>query len=103
MSLYGTRDAGLNWSIEVAETMKSLGFGRGEASACNYRHRSRGIDLTVHGDDFLIVASTEDLEWTIREVAKKFEIKSSIQSSSIEPSSGQEEELSIWRMRNTSS
>ena len=38
MSLYGTRDAGLNWSREVSKTMKEMGFRRGLASSCNYHH-----------------------------------------------------------------
>ena len=41
MSLYGTRDVGSNWSREVAETMRQMGFRRGRAAECNYRHAGR--------------------------------------------------------------
>ena len=36
MSLYGTRDAGLNWFREVTETLLSLGFCQGHASTCYF-------------------------------------------------------------------
>ena len=62
MSLYCTRDAGLNWSREVESTMKSLEFQKGLASACCYRHAGRKIYVTVRGDDFLIAASANDLK-----------------------------------------
>ena len=78
MSLYGTRDAGLNWSREVAETMRQMGFRRGRAATCNYHHVGRRIDVTVHGDDFFIVGSEEEIRWCIEEIKKRFEIKSTI-------------------------
>ena len=37
---------------------KYLNQGRG--SMCNFRHIKRGIKLTVHGDDFLVVADEEE-------------------------------------------
>ena len=30
---------------------------------CNFRHIKRDIKLTVHGDDFLVVADEEQLHW----------------------------------------
>ena len=66
MSLYGTRDAGLNWSREVAVTMQRMGFRRGKASTCNYHHPGRKIDITVHGDDFMIIGSSVEAKWSIK-------------------------------------
>jgi len=70
MSLYGTRDAATNWARAVEEALIGIGFKRGIASTCNYRHHARSVDLTVHGDDFIIVGATEDLEWTVRGIEK---------------------------------
>ena len=58
MSLYGTRDAATNWARAVEEALIGIGFKRGIASNCNYRHHTRSVDLTVHGDDFIIVGAT---------------------------------------------
>ena len=34
MSLYGTRDAAMNWQEEVAKEMRRLGFRRGRYNPC---------------------------------------------------------------------
>ena len=78
MSMYGTRDAALNWAKAVESAMTGLGFRKGKASACNYRRPARKIDATVHGDDFLIVGSEADLKWVIEGIKKQFDIKSDI-------------------------
>ena len=78
MSLYGTRDAGLNWSKEAESVMPQLQFKKGEASTFCHRHSGPGSDITAHGDDFLVVAAKEDLHWLIAEMHKKFEIKADI-------------------------
>ena len=63
LSLYGTRDAALNWAAAYTRYLLSLGFEQGRASRCNFQHKSRGIRLTVHGDDFLVVADAKQLAW----------------------------------------
>ena len=75
MSLYGTRDAAQNWTREHTRFLQSIGFKKGRASPCNFHHASKNIRLTVHGDDFLIVAPDDSLEWMRQEMSKKFEIK----------------------------
>ena len=59
----------------MEEALIGIGFKRGIASTCNYRHHARSVDLTVHGDDFIIVGAAEDLEWTVRGIQKCFDIK----------------------------
>ena len=66
MSRCGTRDAATNWARAVEEALIGIGFKRGIASTCNYRHRARNVDLTVNGDDFIIVGAAEDLTWAVR-------------------------------------
>ncbi len=43
MSLYGTRDAAMNWQEEVTTEMKRLGFGRGAYNPCLYFHKERNL------------------------------------------------------------
>ena len=78
LSLYGTRDAAMNWSAEYTRTLESHGFVKGVASPCNFRHPARGIDLTVHGDDFLIVGVHMALRWFKGILEQKYDIKSQI-------------------------
>ena len=42
---------------------------------CNFRHIKRDIKLTVHGDDFLVVADEEQLHWLNRKMQQEYEIK----------------------------
>ena len=75
MSLYGARDAATNWARAVEEALIGIGFKRGIASTCSYQHRARHVDLTVHGDDFIILGAAEDLTWAVRGIEKCFDIK----------------------------
>ena len=75
LSLYGTRDAAMNWVATYSEFLTKLGFTMGEASPCNFRHTVRNINLTVHGDDFLIVAEANQVKWQLAKMEAEFEIK----------------------------
>ena len=59
MSLYGTRDAAMNWQDEVAKEMRKWGFTRGQYNPCLYYHRQRNIRTFLHGDDFATVGTRE--------------------------------------------
>ena len=78
LSLYGTRDAAQNWSRTVAQIMASLGFIAGQYSPCNFRHPSRGIAVTVHGDDFTSTGREADLRWLDGELRKRLDIKTEL-------------------------
>ena len=78
LSLYGTRDAAQNWSIEYTQTLRAAGFIVGKASPCNFRHSTRDLIVTVHGDDFTSSGSEEDLVWLRDALKTKYEIKSTI-------------------------
>ena len=41
----------------------------------NFRHIKRDIKLTVHGDDFLVVADQEQLHWLKKKMQEEYEIK----------------------------
>ena len=75
LSLYGTRDAAVNWSRTFTAHLASIGFEIGKASPCNFYHPEHGISLTVHGDDFTSTGREADLRWLDLQLRAKYEIK----------------------------
>ena len=63
MSLYGTRDAAMNWQEEVAKDMRRLGFTRGQYNPCLYYHRQRNLRTFLQGDDFATVGARQEVKW----------------------------------------
>ena len=55
MSMYGTRDAALNWADEYSATLVAEGYVRGEANPCLSWHPRIEVSIMVHGDDFVAV------------------------------------------------
>ena len=90
LSLYGTRDAALNWANTYTEFLEKQGFTRGRGCSCNFSH-PRGIIMTVHGDDFTSSASTKNLEWLKRKFEEKFEVTAKL----LGPEVGQEREIRV--------
>ena len=62
-SMYGCRDAGMNWELTVAKAMKQAGFTQGTGSPCVYFHRERELRVVVHGDDFTTLGPRVSLDW----------------------------------------
>ena len=78
LSLYGTRDAAQNWAAEYSGHLKRLGFTQGLASPCNFHHQQRKLKVTCHGDDFLVAGELVDIQWLIKAMEGRYEMKSSI-------------------------
>ena len=74
-SLYGNRDAALNWSEAYTSALVEMGFMKGEANPCNFVRKERGLETIVHGDYFLTIGSEDQLSWMNVEMAKKFKVK----------------------------
>ena len=74
-SLYGTRDAAMNWDAEINETMKELKFTRGKASSCVYRHETESTTAAIHGDDILVEGWESDLRRIFKRIQQKYECK----------------------------
>ena len=91
LSLYGTRDAALNWAAEYSGYMKQIGFTQGIASPCNFQLSSMELSITVHGDDFLITGPLSSIKWFQMKMRAKYEIKSTI----LGPEEECEKEISI--------
>jgi len=73
-SLYGTRDASMNWQEEVAKCMTSWGFRTCQFNPCLYMHQGRAMMCLVHGDDFVCVGSSVNLNWLKARLSDRFEI-----------------------------
>ena len=78
LSLYGTRDAAMNWTKRYTEHLIGIGFKCGLASACNLTHEKRNIKMTCQVDDFVIIATEDDICWLIEEMKKVYELKATI-------------------------
>ena len=78
LSLYGTRDAAVNWTNAYTKCLVDSGFKQGRGSPCNFHHKTRGLCLTVHGDDFTSTGTEGDLKWLDEKFKSAFEIKSQI-------------------------
>lgn len=75
VSMYGTRDAALNWAVEYGETLKDAGYRQGIANPCLFWHPKKDVTVVVHGDDFVAVGSEENLKDTKEALNKKYKIK----------------------------
>ena len=51
-----------------------MGFLRGDASACVFRHADRRLTASVHGDDFSVCGPKRQLDWMRDEMRKKYEL-----------------------------
>ena len=51
-----------------------MGFVRGNASACVFRHIARRLVASVHGDDFTVCGPKKHFDWMRHEMLKKFEL-----------------------------
>ena len=77
-SLYGTRDAALNWARIYTEVLESLGFVKGRSSPCAFFHAGRQIRTVVHGDNFVSEGADPDLRWMDAAMKLKFSLKTEI-------------------------
>ena len=75
LSLYGTRDAAMNWALKFTTFLEEIGFETGKASPCNFYHPERQLSTTVHGDDFTSTGRERDLQWLERKMKGEFEVK----------------------------
>ena len=75
MSMYGTRDAALNWALEYGETLKAAGYQQGRANPCLFHHAGLKVSIMVHGDDFVAVGPAENLVDTRRALEEKHKLK----------------------------
>ena len=71
--------------------MTSAGFDCGIANPCLFKHKSKDIQIVVHGDDFMAAGDAEDLKGVEELLSNKYKITSDI----LGPDTGQVLELRI--------
>ena len=74
MSMYGTRDAAVNWSAECTAIVLESGFAQGQHSPCLFQHPVSGASIMVHGDDFIAVGNSRAL-LAARKTLDKYRLK----------------------------
>ena len=73
--MYGTRKTGDGWHEEISDTLMSkLGFSKGDASACIFRHPEKEIECSMHGDDLAAAGPKDALDWYKAELQKHYEL-----------------------------
>ena len=79
-SMYGTRDAALNWEREYCKTLAELGLDRGKSSGNLFKNMEQKTSLTVHGDDLVAVGPVKVLQGIAAGMESKYPVKVSIMS-----------------------
>ena len=54
--------------------MESIGFVKGRASPCNFRHDKLSLKVTVHGDDFAVAGPKSAVKWFQTKMRGKYDI-----------------------------
>ena len=75
MSMYGTRDAALNWALEYGSTLCAAGYEQGRSNPCLFYNKKIDVAIMVHGDDFVAVGPDQQLENVSRTLGEKYKIK----------------------------
>ena len=68
-SMYGCRDAGVNWEFAICQVMIAIGFVQVRASPCIKRHLERHLRVWVHGDDFVLLGYIINVKMVFLETA----------------------------------
>ena len=75
VSMYGTRDAGVNWATEYGESLKQAGLVQRRSSACLFYHKAKDVEVMVHGDDFVALGEPKYLAEMEAALSTKYKIK----------------------------
>lgn len=78
MSLYGTRDAAMNWQEEVAKEILKWGFTSGKYNPCLYWHEGLRLTTMVHRDDVVSVGTRQAVEELRQKMEQRVDIKTQI-------------------------
>ena len=62
LSMYGTRDAAMNWSAEYTKTLLADGCEQCKSNPCLFRHPKTKVMIMVHGDDFVAIGHDTNLK-----------------------------------------
>ena len=77
-SLYGTRDAALNWAEAYTKVLLDMGYEKGTSSPCSFYHKGWDLRTVVHGDDFLSEGCAKSLKKMDDALRKAFMVKTEV-------------------------
>ena len=72
--MYGTKRAAEGWQQEYSRSLIDMGFEQGCAFACVFRHDTRKIVLSVHGDDFTASGPKSSLDGWQKKMESKYKL-----------------------------
>ena len=73
--MYGTRATADGWQEEYSTFLvEMLKFRQGISSPCVFRHPTKQLIVTVHGDDFTSVGAKRDLDWFEAAMEEHYEL-----------------------------
>ena len=90
-SLYGTRDAALNWAEAYNKVLITMGYEKGTSSPCRFHHAGWDVSTVVHGDDFL----SEGPLWGLENMNSALEASFQVKTEIIGPDPGQQLEARV--------
>ena len=77
-SLYGARDAAINFQNEVKRLMMKLGFVQSKYNASLYYNPVTDVKAMIHGDDFVAVGDREEIKIFRQQIANRFTVKDKV-------------------------
>ena len=73
--LYGCRPAAQAWEEHYSRVLKECGFKRLQSVPVAFVHETRDLMGVVHGDDFVFVGLDEDLDFVLKVLRGRYEVK----------------------------
>ena len=73
--LYGCREAAQAWEERYSALLKANGFERLTTVPVAFVHKERNMVGVVHGDDFVWEGCDKDLDWVLKVLKTKYELK----------------------------
>ena len=77
-SMYGTRDAAINWERDWQEHVKNWGFQLEPSSMNVFHHKENRVLGLTHGDDFVLTGPTKKLMEFERKMTNVYPIKAKV-------------------------
>ena len=91
--MYGTRAAGAGWHEDYSSHLtEEMGFKKGVASSCVFRHPERDLVSSVYGDDFATTGAKDDLDWFLATLEERYEL---VESARLGPGAADDKEARI--------
>ena len=78
VSMYGTRDAALNWHQHCKGHLKIIGFAQGRSCPRIFYHAGSNIRVFIRGGDYVASGADASVKWMTKEMKARYECKEHI-------------------------